>query len=151
MNSETSEVLKTVCCDVFEQLAFMFGEEIDKEDIESDSNKFMKAQMSYKGEREGEIDIVLPSELADALAINILGLDEDDAIDSGASTDALKELLNTICGRMMTSLYGEEAVFDLSVPKTDELDNEQWQAVINDKEYLAIDMEDNPVLIYFTD
>jgi CheY-specific phosphatase CheX len=146
MHNESTAMLLKVCCDVFEQLAFMFGEIIEKDDVSCDSNSFLRAHMSFKGDRTGTVEIVLPAELAETLAINILGIDDSDNIEPGTSEDAVKELLNTVCGRLLTVLYGEEAVFDLSVPSTSVLDNQQWKSALDSKSYSAIDIEDNPVL-----
>jgi len=150
MQSEKIEILKKVCCDVFEQLAFMFGEELDRDEVESDSESFISAEMTFSGHLAGSIELIVPSELTRKLAYNILGLDDNDKIDQGGYDDALKELLNTICGRMLTSTFGEEAVFDLHVPLTSQLNNSQWEAVLDEKEYIAIDIEDSPVLIHAT-
>lgn len=148
MQSNQQEIFKKVCCDVFEQLAFMFGEELDRDEVESNSDTFIKASMSFSGNVSGDIEIIVPSELAQKLACNILGLDDDVIQEQVSYADALKELLNTICGRMLTSLFGEEAVFDLHVPVTTELNESQWDTTLNEKEYIAIDIEDNPVLLY---
>ncbi len=148
MSSKNSEILKQVCCDVFEQLAFMFGEELDPDEIESDSETFIRASMKYIGDIQGTIEIIVPNELAESLAYNILGIDEDDELEEGGSEDALKELLNTITGKLITAAYGEEKVFDLSIPETNDISNEEWESLLEENDYIAIDIEDNPVLLY---
>ncbi len=150
MSNEHDEVVKQVCCDVFEQLAFMFGEELDKDLLDSDSNVFIRATMQFTGDQTGDIEIIVPAELAESLAYNILGFEEGDELEQGASEDALKELLNTICGRIVTEMYGETSVFDLTVPRTKEISNEQWKTILAEQDYMAIDIEDNPVLLSIT-
>lgn len=44
----TAGKLKKVCSDVFEQLAFMFGDEIEKDEIESDAETFLRASMTFQ-------------------------------------------------------------------------------------------------------
>lgn len=148
MQDDKLLVLAKVCCDVFEQLAFMFGEIIDKDDVSCDSNRFIRALMSFQGDRSGSVELLLPAELAEMLAYNILGIDNDDTLDPGTSEDAVKEMLNTICGKLLTVLYGDKEVFDLSVPETSVIDTRQWKTLLDEKNYIAIDMEDNPVLMY---
>jgi len=148
MQSEQREKLKKVCSDVFEQLAFMFGDEIEKDEIESDAETFLRASMTFSGHFSGNIEIIMPLKLTEQLAGNILGLDEAERGDQANFEDALKELLNTICGRMLTALFGEEAVFNLHVPETNLLTRQQWNALLAEKDFIAFDLEDNPVLVH---
>ncbi|MCX8042907.1 MAG: chemotaxis protein CheX, partial [Desulfobacterota bacterium] len=119
MKSDYLDKMKKVACDVFEQLAFMFAEEIEIQDFEYNDGPLIHATMSFSGYRSGTIDITMPMPLASQFARNILGLDESIEIDSQHYEDAVRELLNTICGRMLTSLFGEAEVFDLHVPTTE--------------------------------
>jgi len=148
MQLDKMEILKKVCCDVFEQLAFMFGEDLDKDEVECDAESFIRADMAFSGYLSGTLEIIVPFELTRKLAYNILGLDDNETIEQGGYEDAVKELLNTICGRMLTSFFGDEVIFDLHVPETARLNNQQWEALLKEKEYLAIEIEDNPILLY---
>ena len=67
-NDETYEHLKKVCCDIFEQLAFMFGEELEDDEIESDAETFMRGTMSYTGAKNGSVEIIMPEELTKSLS-----------------------------------------------------------------------------------
>ncbi len=148
MSNDYNEQIVTVCCDIFEQLAFMFGETIDLDEAESDSEIFFRASMTFKGEHEGSIDIIVPKELAELLAVNILGIEDDaDSMEEGTAEDALKELLNTICGKLLPIIYGDDKIFDLSPPLTSRLSTEEWEALLEDENYFAIEIEEQPVLI----
>ncbi len=147
MNDDNNETLIKVCCDVFENLSFMFGETIDLDEAETDSNTFIKASMAFMGDKNGTIDLVVPSEIAVSLAYNILGIDEDEEMPPDSSIDALRELLNTICGQLMTTMFGDQPIFDLTVPKTKTLSLEEWNEIVDNEEYLAISIEDEPILI----
>lgn len=149
MKPEHREIAGKVCSDVFEQLAFMFCEEIDIEDITPETESFLQAQMSYRGGQTGAVEIIAPTRLAENLAYNILGVDEGDELEPGAASDALQEILNTICGRMMTAIYGEQVVIDLTIPETHTITVQQWQELCGAKEYVALEIEDEPVLIHF--
>jgi hypothetical protein len=148
MQNEQREKLKKVCSDVFEQLAFMFGEVIEKDEVESDAEEFLRASMTFSGNRSGSIEIIIPRELSPHIAANILGADENERQDALSYEDALKELLNTICGRMLTALFGEEAVFNLHVPETHLLSIRQWNELLEEKDFIAFDIDDNPVLVH---
>lgn len=147
MKNEYRKILSEVCYSVFEQLAFMFGDELEDDDITFDGDSFLKASMGFSGPQQGTVAIVVPVTITSLLAGNILGLEEDQHIDEDNAVDALKELLNTITGRLMTALFGDDVVMDLTIPATEELNHAAWQALIESNEYLAIAIEDNPVLI----
>jgi len=143
-----NNILINICCEVFESLSFMFGEPIDLDEVESDAETFIHVMISYKGDRAGTINLIVCDETANSLAYNILGIDEDEEeLSIESAMDALKELLNTICGQFMTSMYGDEPVFDLTVPETKLISHGEWQESINNGGYLAINIEDKPILI----
>lgn len=146
MSNDYNEMLIKVCCDVFENLSFMFGEIIDLSEAESDSDAFISATMSFKGDKTGFLELVVPSETADTLAYNILGIDESEDLPPGSAIDALRELLNTICGQLLTTLFGDQPIFDLTVPETKTLTLEQWDELVENDQYLAISVEDEPIL-----
>ena len=148
MKHEHEECLLKLVCEIFEQLAFMFGEQIAMEDIECDLSLFLKARMSFKGTSSGTIEIIVPQKVAEILAFNILGLDEmEDELEQGSAEDALQEALNTICGRFLPLLFGEQEIFDLSVPETSDLNKTEWAKILTEKNHIAIDLDDYPVLL----
>jgi hypothetical protein len=61
--------------------------------------------------------------------------------------DALKELLNTICGQFITSMFGDEPVFDLTVPETKIISLDEWQESVDSGNFLSLNVEDEPILI----
>ena len=147
MKNEERKILKEVCFSVFEQLAFMFGDELEDDEIEASASRFLRASMGFKGPQQGTVSIVVPMTISTLLTTNILGLEEDQIIDEDSAIDALKELLNTITGRLMTTLFGEDVVVDLTIPVTEELDHAAWVDLVEDSQYLAITIEETPVLV----
>ena len=147
MSKDDRQILRDVCFSVFEQLAFMFGDELEEDELDIEDEHFLKASMSFKGTKPGTVIIVIPKLVAGQLAHNILGLEDDQAIDDDTPVDALKELLNTITGRLMTSLFGDEAVIDLTIPVTEEIDRDSWELLAADDNFLKINIDDAPILI----
>lgn len=147
MTKDDRQILRDVCFSVFEKLAFMFGDELEEDELDSEEERFLKAAMSFKGTNPGTVIIVLPKLVTSQLAHNILGIEEEQEIDEDTPVDALKELLNTITGRLMTSLFGDEAVIDLTIPVTEEIDRDSWESLASDDNYLKISIDDAPVLI----
>jgi chemotaxis protein CheY-P-specific phosphatase CheC len=143
-----NDILIKVCCDVFESLSFMFGEAIDLDEVYSDSKSFINVSISYEGNRAGALILIVSAETAKILAYNILGIDEDEEdLPFESSMDALKELLNTICGQFITSRYGDEPVFDLTVPETKIISLDEWQESVDSGNFLSLNVEDEPILI----
>ena len=126
----------------------MFGEAIDLDEVDSESESFINGSISYKGDRAGAIILIVSAETAKILAYNILGIDEDEGdLPSESSMDVLKELLNTICGQFITSRFGDEPVFDLTVPETKTISLDEWQESLDSGNFLALNVEDEPILI----
>lgn len=147
MKNEDRKILRDVCFSVFEQLAFMFGDELENDEIEITADRFLRASMGFKGIKQGTVEIVVPWTISSLIACNILGLEEDQIIDEDSSIDALKELLNTITGRLMTSMFGENTVMDLTIPISEELDHAAWESLVEGGAFLAVTIEDTPILI----
>ncbi len=148
MKEETKDIVYKVCCDVFEHLAFMFGEVLDEDDITSVADTFIKASMSFKGEQQsGIVAIVVPEELSVNLAYEILGLEKSEQIDPDGPEDAVKEVLNTICGRLLPAIFGDSPIFDLTPPETTVISYQEWEELVQGHAYISLEIENNPVLI----
>jgi CheY-specific phosphatase CheX len=147
MNKEDRTLLRDVCFSVFEQLAFMFGDELEDDEIDCPADTFFRATMGFKGAEQGTVAIVVPEAICTTLAANILGLDDDQDVYPDTAVDALKELLNTITGRLMTELFTEDTVNDLTIPVTEQLNHADWESLVESDAYIAIDIDEHPVLI----
>jgi len=133
---------------VLEQLAFMFGEAVEKEELSGKAERYLHAIMKFKGAQSGEIGIAVPSEIGMVLTSNILGIEEGEEVVEEKSVDALKELLNIVCGQFLTTVFGEGPVFDLSVPEVKELDREGWERMRRNPEVVGMVVEELPLLAH---
>jgi len=57
--------------------------------------------------------------LAQMLASNLLGVEPDNLETQAVAWDSLAELLNIICGNLVSTLYESEKVFSLNPPQVD--------------------------------
>lgn len=153
MRADLQDTVKKICFDVLEQLAFMFCEELEKTDIQNSDEDFLKATMVFSGHHGGAVDIIVPRQLTPALVYNILGMDEEDIIESDIAEDALKELLNTLCGRMLPALFTDVETFDLHPPEISSVNKKQWLEMLDREDSIAFAIEDSPVLlnVYFNE
>lgn len=142
------EMLNEVFYNVLENLAFMFGESVENDSLDEMAHDAVEARMRFAGPFSGSLSLVMPRNMCQELAANVLGLDPEDEQADASGEDALKELLNVTCGQVLTSLAGQEPVFDLSVPLVEPLDESRWQTLVADEDTAAFLIDEQPVLLH---
>ncbi|MCP4644249.1 MAG: chemotaxis protein CheX [bacterium] len=147
MEANPKEVLGQVFPEILENLAFMFADEADPAELQDPPEDGITAAMEFTGQFSGSIAVTVPAAMCLELAANMLGVDEEDERAMDKARDALKELLNITCGHVLTSLAGEEPVFDLSVPRVEDLDPASWPALTEDAGAVGCLVDDAPLLL----
>ena len=149
MNTNPADV-KQVCCEVLEQLAFMFGEDAEEDStLDAPAGGCVLTAMGFSGPAKGRFALAVPEDLCPEIAANVLGVDEDDELVAQNAHDALKELLNVMCGRLLTSLAGDEPVFELTVPEVRAINESTWQNLRDTPGTLALIIDESPILLRF--
>ena len=150
MKRDMTKSLSKTFCNIIEKLAFMFGEPVDKIDLPaSEGQEYVRAEMAYNGPLAGSLAIMMPRDLCPEIAANVLGAERFDSTAAEHANDALKELLNVICGNILTAVAGEEPVFDLSVPSVSTADEIGWDDFLKRPETVAFLIDGTPVLLCF--
>lgn len=144
-----SEQIDAVFVSVLEKLAFMFAEVVPKEEIPADVDALLQADISFEGHASGQLSLMVGKDICDELASNILGTDPGDVSDDD-SLDAMGELLNTICGQLLTTIIGDKPVFNLSSPEASRAVCGEWQALLNDSATRSFLIDESPVLLKFS-
>ena len=151
MSENYTEVLYRVLEESLENMAFMFAESIDVNEIAMTATECNKVSMEFTGTLyNGSLMMVVPSNISNELAANILGIEDssDDAMELGE--DALKEVLNVICGRVLTEISGTEPLFDLSVPKLEIIQINEISQYISDQNTCSAMIDDMyPIILQF--
>lgn len=147
MKPEHAETVAQVFRDVLEKLAFMFVEQVEKEDVEKGPGNYVAAKMGFTRDLTGSLAMAVPAAMCPIIAANVLGLDEGEDQVMKEALDALKELLNVACGNILTAIAGESAIMDLSVPKVSKLNDESYQEFLEDPDTLAFETDDGTVLL----
>ena len=130
MKNEDIEVLAEVFCSVLERESFMFGYAVDKDEA-SPCSSMQRADLTFNGSVvSGIVSIILPEPLTLELAANILGAEPEEDFVKEQAHDALGELLNVLCGQFLTTVKGEDPIFNLGVPQVNGIDNDQWQDLL---------------------
>ncbi len=143
-------MLTEVFCDVIESLAFMFGDAAENGELPASQGDCVLASMTFSGPISGRLELAVPGEMRPEIAANVLGVDPDDELVLMGADDALKELLNVVCGQVLTRMAGDEPVFDLSVPEVSDLEASAWAAMAQTPGVAKVLIDENPVLLRLT-
>lgn len=147
MEAEWKTILNDVVCRVLEQTAFLFPEPGNLSDgISFDEHEFLSASLVFSGDRNGKVMLVLPVDMSLELAANLLGEDEEIDVTTEKHFDAAKEILNIIVGQLLTKLYGDKALFDLTPPNVRAISHEELFALIEQNEYALSVVDEYPIV-----
>lgn len=149
MNLEhQKEIISQMSITVLEETAFIFSDELEEEDRqEVNVNQWAPNGyvVNFTGEHAGSIHFWGDKDFAKLIAVNMLGYSEDEEIPDKVIDDSLKELTNVLTGNMLTSLFGEEPLFDLSVPE--KISHDTIDQDINKPSSVWLNADEHTVLI----
>lgn len=116
MSNKFDDILLNVAEETFGALAFMMAVP-DDDAAEVAGETVTTIVVEFDGPTRGALFVTVSDEIMPEIAENMLGLNfGDDPPTPDQQTDALKELLNVICGNLLPEIAGAEAVFDVSAP-----------------------------------
>ncbi len=147
MQTSNLDKLGSTFLEVVEQLTFMFGEQVHKNELDTEGTLFMKAAMDFSGDLTGRLTLAVPQEVTVEIAANILGLEPEEVQPEDMRRDALAEMLNVVCGHVIMSLVGGNANFKLNSPETGPVSPDEFAAMQDDDDFLGFDLDDNPVFL----
>ena len=150
MKNIEREQINKVIGDVFMQFPFMFAEPIERDEIEEVVGPIYRAIMVFHGDFSGKIEILLPKEVGVELTKNLLSDEFDEqVVPEHEVVDSIKELANVICGHFITTLFGEERIFNVDPPIVSNVTQKEWldSLVSDDAFYFLVD--DTPMFLEF--
>lgn len=147
MHEEHRDIIAKTFAEVLERQVFMFADPAGPEEFRDGKSRYLLARMSFSGPMDGSLSLAAPEALLPEFTSNFLGMEpEDDAMEE-RSRDALMELLNMVCGRMLTAIAGESPVFDLSVPEASFISAPEAAGLAGGPDALRFMVEDEPVFL----
>ena len=145
-DNQALEIFGNTLTMVLETMAFAFADEMDSADDMDREESYFRVQMSFSGPHTGGVLFFCNDDLASEVATNTLGADPEDVTEP-MKGDALKEMLNMACGQYLTSRFGDEPVFDLSVPQIEQVKSDKILAFAEKNHCLFYEVEDMHLLI----
>jgi len=115
MSDDIPQVLMEVASRVFETSAFMAVFPPEEADLPYD-NAVKAASISFSGLEAGRLILALSPEILPSLVASMLGIEEAEDCEANGGEDALLEVLNIICGNVLTEIFGRDPIFDLQPP-----------------------------------
>lgn len=126
MNPALSRKLVEVTADTLEKLAFLFT--FPAEDVPAmDEQNQEIVRVDFDGPFGGGMELSLPSSALTELAVNMLGAEDGETLSAAQQRDALKELVNVVCGNVLPVLAGHVAEFSLRPPYLVSGDSPMWE------------------------
>jgi hypothetical protein len=138
--------LDEVLVEVLETYAFMFAEPLNPASAAFGESSYLEAKIAFGGPLAGNLRLVAPYSFCRHLSANILGM-EPDGLSAEHAGDALRELLNVVCGEFLEAANGSEAVSNLSVPCLSIMTAAQARDLANSSHASVMLVEDSPVMI----
>ncbi len=115
MSEQIKETLCRVAEDVLEKLAFMMSFP-EAEELSDSDEPLAAASISFSGALKGILIVAVSAQMLPKLTGNMLGLDDDEGTTPEQQQDALKELINVICGNFLPDI-GKQHAFRIEPPQ----------------------------------
>lgn len=77
----------------------------------------LNVRVEYSGKHNGELGLIMEQPLALLIAARILGAESTADVSEEMIEDAIRELINVVCGHFVTLMYGYTPVLKLSIPR----------------------------------
>lgn len=151
MQLEHTQPANNVLCSVMESLAFIFVDPVSNEQIDWDNDlaeKYIHAQMQFDGPHKGTLHLYVPQIMMQSILENMLGEDEIDQDSSNKQIDALGELLNVICGQILTEIWGTDPIFDLRLPHVNPIEQENIRQMKSEPSVILFSSDDGAVFLH---
>jgi hypothetical protein len=112
--TDTTNVVREVACSVMADCAFLLTEPVESASNWPASELVRHAAIDFEG---GALSLTTTSELAEAIACDMLGLESGDPEAIAQASSALGELVNVVAGALLARLFGTSGNYGLGLPR----------------------------------
>lgn len=116
LTSAHQQILFDTVRRVFEEAAFVSADSPDDFDAGGQAFPRVASVIKFHGRFSGVLAMACPVNLVTTTAANIMGLDENDPAARENIDDSLGEVLNMICGNLLTEIAGTKPEFKIEAP-----------------------------------
>lgn len=111
-----------------------------------------RVSITYRGPRNGTLELVSGMDFGRFLASNILGVDPSDEQAAIGAADALKELVNVTCGVLLPTLPVQTDVrFRMDVPQLAGLSEAEWDRFAARPGVAVLEVEGHPLAVQISE
>lgn len=143
------KALDKVVREVFEQTAFMFSEPPSSDNLVNlAETEVLEISLCFHGTTGGVVTVLMPTALCSLLEENMVGendLVQEESLEQIA--DAGKEIVNIIVGQLLTELYGDKEVFDLTPPTVRVCSEVDYFCTASSEDTVCLIIEDHPIFL----
>lgn len=147
MSETRTASIARIFCQVLERQAYLFAESMDADAFGTEPCAWLRATLRFGGDTPGVLRLAAGEPMAREAAANFLGTALEDPSVEANHRDALGEILNMVCGHMLTALHGDHALHDLGIPALEDITAREAEAMAASPGCLAFLVEDHPVLL----
>ena len=150
MEPQLKPILTAIAGDTLEKLAFLFTFGDDERDHDG-PDPVMTGRVDFNGHFDGTLGMRISASVIPELAGNMLGADDDAEIPQAEQQDAVKEILNVICGNLLPAIAGDQVEFNIEAPQilspqdAEKLDQKNKPACV-----VRLNLEDGFCDLYFS-
>ena len=143
MDQTVAKILSVVAIETFEKLAFVLGSHNQENVSNCVDGSVVGVLVKFDGAFSGALAMRISADVLPELAANMLGIDESGPVGVDHQHDALREVANVVCGRLMPLVGGKEAEFSLAQPVIiAESDISDALSPDNPVAYVSLDLEE---------
>lgn len=116
MDQAVAKILSIVALETLEKMAFIFGTTVEDQAAAEKKGEPVTVQVQFRGPFCGALELTISEAVLPELAANMLGIDENGPIGRDHQQDALCEIANVVCGRLLPLIGGRKAEFFIDQP-----------------------------------
>jgi chemotaxis protein CheY-P-specific phosphatase CheC len=146
MDDNTSGFLMEALSHVLVSMVSMSPRITEAKDMPEMKGDALNIRIEYSGKHAGELGLIMERPLASQIAARILGLGSTDDVYDDMIEDAVRELINVVCGHFVTLMYGYTPVLKVSMPKVFILGSPACNVLLATPNVCTIMVDDFPLL-----
>ena len=116
MKEPIKEMLYRVAVEVLEKIAFVFSSREEERD-NLDAASALTVKVNFCGLFNGMVLMAVSVHILPEITGNMLGIEDSEETTVEQQQDAVKELINVICGNLLPAVAGKSMVFSVDTPE----------------------------------